>query len=143
MAVRPREGRLRPAARPGAADEGPGLWVRALDHLVLTVADVERTVAFCSRVLGMRPVTFGEGRRALAFGASKINLHPAGGELLPRAARPTTGSADLCLVTSQAQRQISSTTSRPAAWPSRRAPYRAPARSARSPVPTCATPTGI
>lgn len=71
-----------------------------LDHLVLTVADVERTVDFYARVLGMTPVTFGGGRRALAFGNQKINLHQAGHEFEPKAARPTPGSADLCFVSS-------------------------------------------
>ena len=69
-----------------------------LDHLVLTVADVEATCAFYQRVLGMRPVSFGAGRRALAFGQQKINLHPAGRELEPKARRPTPGSGDLCLI---------------------------------------------
>jgi catechol 2,3-dioxygenase-like lactoylglutathione lyase family enzyme len=69
-----------------------------LDHLVLTVADVGRTVEFYERVLGMQPVTFGDGRRALAFGTSKINLHQAGSEFEPKAARPTPGSADVCLI---------------------------------------------
>jgi catechol 2,3-dioxygenase-like lactoylglutathione lyase family enzyme len=69
-----------------------------LDHLVLTVADVDRTVKFYQRVLGMQPVTFGDGRCALAFGGSKINLHQAGREFEPKAARPTPGSADLCLI---------------------------------------------
>ncbi len=40
----------------------PGIVISGLDHLVLTVTDVERTTAFYQRVLGMRPVTFGEGR---------------------------------------------------------------------------------
>jgi catechol 2,3-dioxygenase-like lactoylglutathione lyase family enzyme len=84
----------------------PGIAIRGLDHLVLTVADVERTIAFYQRVLGMRPVTFGGGRRALAFGSSKINLHQSGRELLPHAARPSPGSADLCLVTEIPQEQV-------------------------------------
>ncbi|MBH1937339.1 VOC family protein [Streptomyces sp. AV19] len=69
-----------------------------LDHLVLTVADLDVTVGFYTRVLGMTPVTFKGGRRALAFGHSKINLHEAGHEFEPKAHRPTPGSADLCLV---------------------------------------------
>lgn len=69
-----------------------------LDHLVLTVADVDRTVAFYRDVLGMTPVVFGEGRRALAFGEQKINLHEVGRELEPKARVPQPGSADLCLV---------------------------------------------
>ena len=73
--------------------------IERLDHWVLTVGDVDATVAFYERVLGMRAVTFGNGRRALAFGKQKINLHPAAAPLRPHAARPTPGSGDLCLVT--------------------------------------------
>jgi catechol 2,3-dioxygenase-like lactoylglutathione lyase family enzyme len=73
--------------------------ISGLDHLVLTVSDVEQTSGFYQRVLGMRPVTFGAGRRALEFGTSKINLHQAGEEIIPHAAFPVPGSADLCLVT--------------------------------------------
>ena len=70
-----------------------------VDHLVLTVADIDATVDFYTRVLGMKAVTFGAGRTALAFGQSKINLHQAGHEFEPKAHRPTPGSADLCLIT--------------------------------------------
>jgi hypothetical protein len=73
--------------------------ISGLDHLVLTVADLDQTIGFYQRVLGMRPVSFGHGRRALQFGTSKINLHQAGQEITPHAARPVPGSADLCLVT--------------------------------------------
>lgn len=69
-----------------------------LDHLVLTVHDLDATVAFYTKVLGMEAVTFRGGRRALTFGHSKINLHEAGREFEPKAARPTPGSADLCLI---------------------------------------------
>jgi catechol 2,3-dioxygenase-like lactoylglutathione lyase family enzyme len=71
-----------------------------IDHVVLTVADVEATCAFYRDVLGMTPVTFGAGRRALSFGRQKINLHPAGRELEPKARVPTPGSGDLCFITS-------------------------------------------
>ncbi len=77
-----------------------------LDHLVLTVADLGATVDFYTRVLGMTEVTFGAGRKALAFGASKINLHEAGHEFEPKADRPTPGSADLCLITADALEQV-------------------------------------
>lgn len=73
--------------------------IDAIDHLVLTVRDVDATCGFYSRVLGMEVVTFGGGRRALAFGRQKINLHLAGREFEPKADRPTPGSGDLCLVT--------------------------------------------
>jgi catechol 2,3-dioxygenase-like lactoylglutathione lyase family enzyme len=73
--------------------------IRSIDHVVLTVADVQRTLDFYERTLGMRPVAFGEGRRALAFGDQKLNLHQAGKEFEPKARVPTKGSADLCLLT--------------------------------------------
>ena len=71
-----------------------------LDHLVLTVTDMTSTCDFYSRVLGMEVVTFGAGRKALAFGAQKINLHQKGKEFEPKAANPTPGSGDLCLISS-------------------------------------------
>lgn len=69
-----------------------------IDHLVLTVQDIDATCEFYTRVLGMTVVTFGEGRIALQFGSQKINLHQAGAEFEPKAARPTPGSADLCFI---------------------------------------------
>jgi catechol 2,3-dioxygenase-like lactoylglutathione lyase family enzyme len=72
--------------------------VNRLDHLVLTVADLGRTVEFYQRVLGMTAITFKGGRQALTFGAGKINLHEAGKEFEPKAARPGPGTADLCFV---------------------------------------------
>ncbi len=72
--------------------------IERLDHLVITVADIERTCAFYRDILGFEVITFGEGRKALRFGAQKFNLHQAGREFEPKAARPTPGSADLCLI---------------------------------------------
>ena len=69
-----------------------------IDHLVLTVDDVARTIAFYVDVLGMTETTFGPDRTALLFGSSKINLHQRGAEFEPKAATPTPGSADLCLI---------------------------------------------
>ncbi|WP_031467823.1 VOC family protein [Sciscionella sediminilitoris] len=69
-----------------------------LDHLVLTVADIDATVEFYTRALGMEAVTFRGGRTALNFGSSKINLHQAGHEFEPKAAHPAPGSADLCFI---------------------------------------------
>lgn len=71
----------------------------ALDHLVLTVKDIDAAIDFYSRVLGMEVVTFGNGRKALRFGQQKINLHQRGHEYEPKAQNPTPGSADLCFIT--------------------------------------------
>jgi catechol 2,3-dioxygenase-like lactoylglutathione lyase family enzyme len=72
-----------------------------LDHLVLTVKDIAATCAFYTTVLGMKAVTFGKDRKALAFGDQKINLHKLGKSLEPCATHPTSGSADLCLITAE------------------------------------------
>ncbi|MFT6536666.1 MAG: catechol 2,3-dioxygenase-like lactoylglutathione lyase family enzyme [Loktanella salsilacus] len=78
------------------------LGISHLDHLVLTVSDVKKTCEFYEKVLGFEIITFGQGRRAMAFGKQKFNLHQAGQELEPKALRPTPGSMDLCLITSLA-----------------------------------------
>jgi catechol 2,3-dioxygenase-like lactoylglutathione lyase family enzyme len=72
--------------------------VTSLDHLALTVRDIEATCAFYESVLGMSVITFGGGRKALGFGSQKINLHQAGKEFEPKAGQPTPGSADLCFL---------------------------------------------
>jgi catechol 2,3-dioxygenase-like lactoylglutathione lyase family enzyme len=74
--------------------------IDSLDHLVLTVRDIDTTVSFYTTVLGMEAITFGDGRKALSFGVQKINLHQHGKEFEPKAQQPTPGSADLCLLTS-------------------------------------------
>ncbi len=77
------------------------MQIDRLDHLVLTVADIAVTCDFYSRVLGMEVVTFRGNRKALTFGAQKINLHEVGKEFEPKAALPTPGSADLCLISKE------------------------------------------
>ncbi|MEO0619991.1 MAG: VOC family protein [Pseudomonadota bacterium] len=74
------------------------MTVRALDHLVITVADIEATCAFYCGALGMTRESFGDGRTALRFGAQKINLHAVDRTFEPKAASPTPGSADLCFL---------------------------------------------
>ena len=69
-----------------------------IDHIVLTVFDLDRTLDFYSRVLGMEPVTFAGGRRGLAFGRQKLNLHQAGREFEPKALKPGPGAIDLCFI---------------------------------------------
>lgn len=73
--------------------------IARIDHIVLTVKDIEQTCEFYSRVLGMEVITFGEDRRALRFGVQKFNLHEHGKEFEPKAKVPTPGAADICLIT--------------------------------------------
>lgn len=74
--------------------------IDSLDHLVLTVRDIEATASFYSTALGMEVVVFGGNRKALSFGMQKINLHQHGNEFEPKSEHPTPGSADLCFITS-------------------------------------------
>ena len=77
-----------------------------LDHLVLTVKSIALTCEFYAQVLGMEILTFGDNRKALAFGSQKINLHELGQEVEPKAHRPTPGSTDLCFITSMPLRDV-------------------------------------
>lgn len=70
-----------------------------LDHLVLTVRDMDATCAFYRRVLGMEPRQFAPDRTALFFGSQKINLHAADHPIDPNVRHATPGSADLCFIT--------------------------------------------
>ena len=72
--------------------------VVSLDHLVITVRDMPRTLKFYVDILGMREVTFGDDRKALTYGQQKINLHQFGEEFEPKASRPLPGTADLCFL---------------------------------------------
>ena len=72
--------------------------IERLDHLVLTVRDLDATCRFYARVLGMRVETV-EGRTAVHFGRQKMNLHRAGHEFEPKAKHPTPGGGDFCLIT--------------------------------------------
>ena len=69
-----------------------------IDHLVLTVEDVEASCAFYAD-LGAEVVTFGEDRKAIRFGDQKINLHRVENDHVLVASEPTSGSADFCLLT--------------------------------------------
>lgn len=77
-----------------------------LDHLVLTVTDIDKTVDFYKSALSMEPFTFGEGRQALRFGNQKINLHHVSepNELTAHICKP--GTADMCFITNKPIEQV-------------------------------------
>jgi catechol 2,3-dioxygenase-like lactoylglutathione lyase family enzyme len=72
--------------------------ISALDHVVLTVRDLQETIRFYCDVLGMRHVVFEGTYNALHFGSQKINLHQYRSEYVPHADMPSPGTADLCFV---------------------------------------------
>jgi len=80
--------------------------VHALDHLVINVADVARSVAWYQRILGMEVSVFDPGqgkpkRISLLFGNQKINVRPKDADKIEwfTADHETPGSEDLCFLT--------------------------------------------
>jgi len=71
--------------------------IERIDHLNLTVADIDRSVEFYKRVLGMKAESMGEGRAALYFGQQKIHLDAAGGPMAMRDEKRT--PAHICFIT--------------------------------------------
>ena len=72
--------------------------ITSLDHLVLTVVDIDIIADFYVNILGMEKQVFGDNRIALKFGNQKINLHLLGSEFEPKAFNVKDGSADLCFI---------------------------------------------
>ena len=73
--------------------------IKTIDHIVLTVYNIEASLDFYQAILGMEVETFAEGRIALKFGSQKLNLHQYGKEFEPKAQSPLPGSIDLCFIT--------------------------------------------
>ena len=89
---------------------GGPLIADRIDHLVLTVADIAVSTRFYQRVLGFEPEFFtgpeGQPRHALRFGQVKINLQDAATETPTKAAVPTRGSGDFCLIASVSLNEV-------------------------------------
>jgi len=80
--------------------------IESIDHFVITVADVETTLAFYERVLGFTRLIEPGKPAALKFGSQKINVHQTDRTFEPKAKRPTPGGADFCLVADQPLEEI-------------------------------------
>lgn len=76
--------------------------VVGLDHLAITVADVEATLDWYERVLGAERIHYDLWRAGtipialLQVGASRLSIHPASAPAAPHARVPMPGSADIC-----------------------------------------------
>ena len=87
--------------------------VHALDHLVINVADVARSVAWYRKILGMEVKVFDPGggkapRTSLSFGDQKINVRPRDADKVEwfTADHQTAGSEDLCFLTSSTPDEV-------------------------------------
>lgn len=69
-----------------------------IDHIVLTVKSIEASIKFYCSILGMKEITFGQGRKAILCGSQKMNLHEHGKEFEPKAHHPLPGSVDICFI---------------------------------------------
>ena len=78
------------------------LSIDRIDHVVLNCRDVETTVAWYQRVLGMQREEFGEYRHtALKFGRQKFNVRPSGAKEWVSSPNDGPGALDLCFITRQ------------------------------------------
>jgi catechol 2,3-dioxygenase-like lactoylglutathione lyase family enzyme len=80
--------------------------VERIDHLVLTVKDIDETCRFYQDILGMEVEMFSARRKALKFGNQKLNLHQKGRGFLPEAHSPTPGAIDICFIVKESVEQI-------------------------------------
>ena len=76
----------------------PTISISSIDHVVITVRNLDATLAFYNGVLGMRIERFGAGRIALRFGSQKLNVHEVDHPLGLVADAPAPGSLDLCFI---------------------------------------------
>jgi catechol 2,3-dioxygenase-like lactoylglutathione lyase family enzyme len=76
--------------------------VEGIDHLAITVSDVEVAVAWYARVLQAEPLHLDQWREGtipvvlLQVGRNRLSVHEAAAPAKPHAAVPTVGSVDLC-----------------------------------------------
>jgi catechol 2,3-dioxygenase-like lactoylglutathione lyase family enzyme len=77
-----------------------------IDHLVLTVKDIDATCEFYLDVLGMEVETFSARRKALKFGHQKFTLHQKGRGFEPQAQNPTPGAMDICFIVKDPIEQV-------------------------------------
>ena len=73
----------------------------SIDHIVLTVTNIQATIAFYQNILNMSVIKYDQNRYALSFGMQKINLHPVKNAINPKATTPMPGSLDICFIINQ------------------------------------------
>ena len=74
-----------------------------IDHVVITVSDINKSIDFYSNILGMELQEFLSStdnvkRKSLKFGKQKINLHEASKPFKPPANNPIPDAMDICFL---------------------------------------------
>ena len=78
--------------------------VEKIDHVVITVKDLNKTIDFYTNILGMKLEKFSSSlddnqfRYAVSFGSQKINIHEEIKPIKPNALNPYSGSMDICFI---------------------------------------------
>jgi len=80
--------------------------IKNLDHLVITASDLQVTIDFYTKVLGMEHVAFGDNLHAIHFGDQKFNIHDASTDVSPKAKNIVPGAADFCLISETPVSQV-------------------------------------
>ena len=75
-----------------------------IDHVVITVKNLKKTIDFYTNILGMKLEEFSlsldnkQIRYAVSFGSQKINIHEEKKPIKPNALNPSSGSMDMCFI---------------------------------------------
>ena len=75
-----------------------------IDHVVITVKNLNKTIDFYTNILGMKLEKFSSSldnnqiRYAVSFGSQKINIHEEIKPFKPNALNPSSGSMDICFI---------------------------------------------
>ena len=75
-----------------------------IDHVVITVKNLNKTIDFYTKILGMKLEEFASSlnndqiRYAVSFGSQKINIHEEKKPIKPNALNPSSGSMDICFI---------------------------------------------
>ncbi|RDL43967.1 VOC family protein [Marinomonas piezotolerans] len=77
--------------------------ISRFNHIVLTVSDVEQSVAFYQRALHMVPGVLEDGQRFISFGTQSIYLQTLGQEMRHH---PLEGAGNICLVSDWALEEV-------------------------------------
>src|SRR5882757_10404503 len=80
--------------------------VERINHLVLTVKDIDETCNFYKDILGMEVEEYSARKKALRFGNQMLTLHQKGRQVAPMAHAPTPGSIDICFIVTDSSEQV-------------------------------------